>query len=114
MIELSNEIGRLAIESEKTSTKVDIIYVDKNHPINGIQKTIKSILGLKKVPQVRFKFLYVVPPIKNPMPDSPFSLEFLLECYIRVMEETPIESQLSITSLFFMFFNMYNEETFDD
>jgi hypothetical protein len=76
LTEFCKQLERLARDSDKTFSNVHIIFVDKNHPENGIAKTRQLIL--QNLPPVECKLLYLIPKITRPMKHSPFSLEFFL------------------------------------
>lgn len=70
--------------SEKAYSNVHVIFVDKNHPVNGIAKTRQLIV--QNLPQTgtECKLLYLVPKITNPILNYPLSLEFFLQCHYRL------------------------------
>jgi hypothetical protein len=89
-----------------THAKV-LIMLDKNHPVNAIEKVLKVIRT--KVPTA--KVIGLVPKCGTPYRDYPFSLEFLCSCLRRAIERVQHETLTgtpehiaSIVILFFKFF----------
>ena len=70
--DFGKRVERMIRESDKSPAPVHILFIDKNHPPNGIDKTITTINQLLPLDCV-VKRLYLVPKILSPMRDYPFS-----------------------------------------
>jgi deoxyadenosine/deoxycytidine kinase len=65
--EYFSKFKRIIKDSGKSKSPVHIIFLDKNHPPNGIQKAVQTIdESISK--DVIIKKLYLVPDIKQTMP----------------------------------------------
>lgn len=99
------------------NAKVHIVFIDKNHPVNSLDKTITMIK--QNVPQeCTCHMLYLIPKINNPMPQYPFSFTFFFQVYQRLQkrdehETLSNEDPLLATQVLFMFMKMYNRESFN-
>lgn len=114
----NKRVEQLIRESEKSHSCVHIIFIDKNHPPNGLDKTVGMIKQHLPVGCVSKK-LYLIPKIYAPIKDYPFSAQFFLQCYYRLQkrdehETLSNENPLLSTQVLFMFFKMFNRESFGD
>jgi predicted helicase len=76
--EFFKRLTKLIKECDKTFSNVHIVFIDKNHPINAVDKT-KTLIKQNLPPQgVHAKLLYMVPEINDPERQYPFSARFLL------------------------------------
>ncbi len=64
MAEFNRRLEKLIHDADKPAHKqVHIIFIDKNHPTNGIDRTVKTIN--EKLPQgCKAKILYLIPKIQ--------------------------------------------------
>jgi hypothetical protein len=93
----------------------EIIYLDKNHPPNTIGKTIDEINSYYdsiKNKNVKFVKLALIPEILNSYNEYPFSLTYLVQCYIRCLtrdthETLKNEDPYHLASVLFKFFKFY-------
>lgn len=104
--------------AEKSQNKIEVIYLDKNHPPRALVVTNQIDEMSKKYNEVKFIKVALVPHIVNPYVDSPFSLTFLLSCLIRnIRRDThdtlTNEDPLLLVSVELLFFNLYNNMKFD-
>jgi len=59
-----------------------VIYLDKNHPINGIAAAT-NIIDQKMPSGLKYTKLYLIPEIENDLiPDYPFSFEMVGQCLL--------------------------------
>ncbi len=77
-IEFNKRIEKLLKDADnKKNSNVHIVFIDKNHPVNGIDKTVTMVKN--NIPkECTFRTLYLIPQINDPMPNYPFSFSFLL------------------------------------
>jgi hypothetical protein len=78
--DFSRRLEKLLKEAGKKAwAGVEVIFIDKNHPVNAIDKTRKLVRDtVPQAEKVTTKILYLIPKISNPMPNYPFSLSFLM------------------------------------
>jgi hypothetical protein len=115
-IEFNRRLEKLVGDADKPSNKpVHVIFVDKNHPPNALDKTIKSVK--EKAPQgSKVRCLYMVPRIlQKPVPGYPFSASFFMQCFYRIMKRDEHETlsnsdPVLAVSVLFMFFKFYFKE----
>lgn len=110
------ELRRLILEAGKYYAH--IIFVDKNHPPNGIKNTARQIQeNLREGTQLTT--LYLIPEGKeDTLPNYPFSANFFLQCFLRCkrreVHETLDNSDMTkLSSILFMFLKMYNGVEFN-
>lgn len=105
-------------ESDKPSSSVHVIFIDKNHPPNGLDKTV-SMINQNLPRDCVSKKLYLIPKIYSPIKDYPFSTQFFLQCYYRLQkrvehETLSNENPILSTQVLFMFFKMFHRQLFGD
>jgi hypothetical protein len=64
---------------------------------------------------VKLRIAYLIPEIKEPMPNFPFSYSFFIQCYYRLMKRDDHETlsnddPLATTKVIFMFYSNYLRE----
>ena len=93
------------------------MYLDKNHPENGLERAVPEVMSF--VPdEVVAKILYLIPKIENPMNEYPFSFNFLMHCYFRLLgrenhETLDNSDPLNTTRILFMFFKLFHKVIFN-
>ncbi|CDW91204.1 UNKNOWN [Stylonychia lemnae] len=100
----------------KSTKTFHVVFVDKNHPKNGIAKTVGLIH--EKIPDgVNLKKLYLIPRITQPYARYPLSLGFLMQCFYRLMSRENHETldnsdKVLTTQILLMFFHLYIDVKF--
>jgi len=118
-IEFFNEVEN-AISRTKALNQTHIIFLDKNHPPNIIQETIRFFEKPKYLNEYDIRTVILKPVCSrhfrtNSNVTYPFSLTFLLTCMKRAMARTNHETlqgdDLKVASVLIAFFNLYKNFT---
>lgn len=70
---------------KKKNQDVQIVYLDKNFPPAEIKITIAAINAHKRSSDAQIKTVAIVPETQTPFESFPFSLNFLIQCYVRCL-----------------------------
>jgi len=97
-----------------SKTYLHAIFVDKNHPPNGLEKATSLIKDDVKA-RIELKIIAIAAQCENPLKiknvEYPFSLNFLVNCLKRGLERKSHETLQGdfkkIVSVILMFFNLY-------
>lgn len=115
-------VRRIVRATEKAKEKTHVVFLDKNHPPNGIQKAVNTVKS--ECPRNCRLFLHaLVPKCEIPFSNCkrkvfyPFSLEFLLTCLHRIQNRTNHQNLQGKTTktlnVGLMFFNMFRNVELD-
>lgn len=93
--------------------------MDKNYPPREISLVISAINGHESNISTKLKTIAVVPYIVNKYKDYPFSLSFLLQCYIRCLKRSGHltmnnEDPERLAKILLLFFSQFKESKLDD
>jgi hypothetical protein len=116
---------KLLINNLKERTQEDkVIFLDKNHPPNGVKKAI-DLINAHKPRHADVRFLALMPKSKPSPPikigdkevSYPFSLETCLSCLVTVQtrknHETLNGNGADSAAIVLMFYNMFRDFKFD-
>ena len=115
----SQKLSEILYQAIETNNKQkQVIFLDKNHIPNIISKTIDTINKYTNTKKARVLKLALVPEIANPHHDYPFSLSFLVQCYLRALERNVHETLTNedpnlLARVQFFFFKQYFRQKFD-
>lgn len=99
-----------------------MIALDKNYLPDHIGKTIDSIDKLYsdlKAKGTQLLKVGLIPDILKPAKDLPFSLHFVVECYLRALRRRDHEYLINpdpdfLARLIFMFYKAFHKHSFDE
>jgi hypothetical protein len=105
-----------------SSIDYHVIALDKNYLPDHIGKTVDSIdkvYSELKAKDTQLLKVGLIPDILNPAKDMPFSLHFVVECYLRALRRKDHEYLVNpdpdfLARLIFMFYKAFFRHSFDD
>jgi hypothetical protein len=112
---LSNAVGHSTIDYH-------VIALDKNYLPEHIGKTVDTIDKIYselRAKDTQLLKVGLIPDILSPAKDMPFSLHFVVECYLRALRRKDHEYLVNpdpdfLARLIFMFYKAFFKQSFDD
>eukprot|EP00347_Sterkiella_histriomuscorum_P011394 403372627 len=113
----NDQLGRILRKIDKSPSKINIVYLDKNHPINGLPRAVE-VVEQNTPKNVILKKVYLIPKISDPIRRYPFSYNFLIQCFLRLMSRDDHETldnsnPIETAQILLMFFHLYLHVKFD-
>lgn len=65
-----------------------MVFIDKNHPPDAFTNTVQHLNSLTLPKTVMLKKIAIVPELSQELDNCPFSIHFILKCYLRVRSRT--------------------------
>lgn len=82
--EITDVVKKIADSEEDAS----ILFIDKNHPPEALDRTVEHLDSLTLPKSVVLKTIAVLPELSEELERCPFSVNFILKCYLRVRSRT--------------------------
>jgi hypothetical protein len=96
------------------------LILDKNHPPNGVPGACKVLDGAVSK-DIHLVKIGLKPQVINPVFNLPFSVNFMVQCMLRLLNRKDHETLSSanntntkLVSIFLMFAKLYDRVTFEE
>lgn len=118
-----SQLKTMVEQTEALKSEYNIIFIDKNHPVNNIERTVETIQS-GVTGQIQLKIVAIVPeccskfsfPDKQTLQQYDFSLFYLLTCLSRAWSRTDHLTlkgdPYKVADVIFMFFKLFRHFKF--